>query len=306
MIINRNVNDLGIPQRILRLLPPRLAIAVRERSERNETGICEEIRIRRGRCSSLTVTDRRNVPLMLDSPVTHHEIEEIVERISGGSLYAHSETIKQGYISLGDGIRAGISGRAAYDGNRMIGVDDISGICIRIPHCVKINVSVLCDLLRGSGLCGGMLIYSPPGEGKTTVLRSLASSLAETGEHRIVVVDSRGELEYGLFGEGLCLDILSGYTKAEGIEIALRTMGAEVIVCDEIGSREDVSAICEASVGGAILLASAHGRDVESLVRKPNIKALIDAGAFSYLIGISRSGTDIEYSITSVKELNGG
>lgn len=303
MIINRRICDLGIPERILLLLPPRLAYAIKQIAEGCGEGICEEIRIRRGRCSSLTVSGGKNLPIALEHPILRHEMEDIVARISGGSLYAHSETIKQGYISLGDGIRAGISGRAAYDSNKMIGVDDISGICIRLPHYVNINVTVLRDLLLEMGSCGGMLIYSPPGEGKTTVLRSLASSLAETGARKVVVVDSRGELEYGLSRENLYLDILSGYTKSEGIEIALRTMGANIIVCDEIGGREDVGAICEASVGGAALLASAHGRDIDSLMHKPNIRTLIDSGAFDYLVGIYRRGFEVEYSITSVREL---
>ena len=180
----------------------------------------------------------------------------------------------------------------------MVGVRDISGICIRIPHGVKVDSEAVCSLLYETNFLNGILIYSPPGEGKTTLLKAISYEIARKGEKRVVVVDSRGELEHGLASSGLCIDILSGYKKPEGIEIALRTLNAQLIVCDEIGSGEDVVAICEAAVGGAALVASTHASDVKSLLHKKNIRTLIDAGVFGALVGISRSFGGYEYNIT--------
>jgi len=280
------------------LLPFRVSDAIRAAGDRHSCDICEEIRLRRGRMSTLTLAGGKNMPLELSCPLSQNELDLTVGRLSGGSLYAHGDTIRQGYISLRGGIRAGVCGRAAYDGGKMIGVNDISGICIRLPHTVRVDATPVCDILRQNRFSGGVLIYSPPGEGKTTLLRAVTAELALTGEVRVVVVDSRGELEYGLSSSGLCLDVLSGYSKAEGIEIALRTLNAGVIVCDEIGSRDDASAICEAANGGAALIASAHASDINTLAAKKNIRMLVDAGVFSALVGIRRASSGYDYTVT--------
>ena len=148
--------------------------------------------------SGIVISGGENIPIKIDPPISREEIDIMVDKMSKGSLYAHGDTIKQGYISLGNGIRAGICGRAAYDGGKMIGVNDITGICIRLPHAVKVDVTEICNIIRKDKLSGGVLIYSPPGCGKTTLLRSIAEELAREGQRRVVVVDSRSELEYGL------------------------------------------------------------------------------------------------------------
>ena len=298
VIINREYADLGIPQRILDLLPYRLSDAVRREMRVCGVGtVCEEIRVRRGRMSSLTLSGGINLPL--DVSLSGDEMEGTVDRLCGGSLYAHGDTIKKGYISLAGGIRAGVAGRAAVENGRIIGVSDISGICIRLPHFVRIDPTPICDLLRELDFSSGVLVYSPPGVGKTTLLRSVASELSR-GDNatRVCIVDSRGELEFGLMARNICADILSGYPKAEGIEIALRTMNARVIVCDEIGSEDEVGAICSAALGGAALLASAHASDISGLMAKKNIKYLHDAGAFGAYVGISRQGGEYGYDVT--------
>ena len=101
----------------------------------------------------------------------------------------------------------------------------------------------------------------------------------------------------------LSLDILSGYSKAEGIEIALRTLNAGLIVCDEIGNNDDVKAICDAAVGGAALLASAHASDINALISKRNIRAMIDAGVFSSFVGVTRQSGGYQYDINDLDTL---
>ncbi len=298
VIINREYSDLGVPQRILELLPYRLSDAIRRELRIYGAGsLCEEIRIRRGRMSSLTLSGGVNVPL--DVSLSHDEMENTVDRLCGGSLYAHSDTIKKGYISLPGGVRAGIVGRAAVENGRIIGVSDISGICIRIPHFVKVAPGPICELLKELKFSSGVLVYSPPGVGKTTLLRGVAAELSKCNDSvRACIVDSRGELEFGLMTRNLCADVLSGYPKALGIEIALRTMNAQLIICDEIGSEDELEAICSAANGGAALLASAHASDISGLMAKKNIKALHDAGVFGAYVGISRQGGEYRYEIS--------
>jgi stage III sporulation protein AA len=259
--------------------------------------VCEEIRIRCGRMSFVTMSGGINVPL--DVSLSRDEMDQTIEKLCRGSLYAYTETINQGYITLPYGMRAGISGRAAVENGRVIGVSDINGICIRIPHYVKADPAPICNLLRELDMNRGVLLYSAPGVGKTTILRSVSSEMAKGNNAcRVVVVDTRGELEFGLRSRGLCLDILCGYPKSLGIEIALRSMGAQLIVCDEIGGTDEITSICNAANGGAALLASVHASDIESLMSNESVKMLHKAGAFGAYVGIKRFEREFRYTVT--------
>jgi stage III sporulation protein AA len=174
-------------------------------------------------------------------------------------------------------------------------------VCIRLPYFIKADPFPICELLEELEFSSGVLVYSPPGVGKTTLLRQVAASFSKgSGGIRVAVVDSRGELEFGLESRYLCVDVMSGYPKAIGIEIALRVMNPRLIVCDEIGNDDEVSAICSAAGGGAALLASAHAADICGLMAKKNIRELHSSGAFGAYVGLSRVkggyGYDISYS----------
>lgn len=248
----------------------------------------EEIRLRAEKYSSVVV-NRENI--LLNVRLTGYEINEIFKRMCGGSLYAHSETIKNGYITLPSGVRVGVGGRAVYNQNEMVGVYDISLLCIRIPHKIKISGYEICSLVNGFNDGRGVLIYSPPGVGKTTLLRNI-SVILSSGEYkkRVVIVDTRGELSYMLDKPYMCMDILSGYSKFEGIEIATRTLDPEVIICDEIGSVDEANAICALHNSGIPLIASAHGKCVSSLLLREGISILDRAFIFGAYVGIERDG----------------
>ena len=288
----------------MELFPYRISDAIRA-CEGKLDGACEEIRLRVGKLSALGASGGKAVPL--DVIVTREEMDETVERLCGGSLYAHGDTIKNGYISLFGGIRVGVCGHAAMDGGKIIGISEISSLCIRIPHAIKVDPSPVLDILSELSYSKGVLIYSPPGEGKTTLLRSVAleaSRLHQDGRSpRVAVVDSRGELEFGLKGKGCAADVLLGYPKGIGIEIALRTLNASIIVCDEIGNEDEARSILDASNGGAALVASAHAADVSSLLSKKSIRLLHEHGVFGAYVGIKRQAGEYTYTVTKKDEV---
>ena len=249
----------------------------------------EEIRLRKERRLYLTVGSagkKRNV--VSDTVLSSEELNSVFERICDGSLYAYSESIIKGYVSLPSGIRVGVCGRAAVEGGRVFGVYDISALNIRIPHYGICVDNKLLEAVRKTLRLGqGVLIFAPPAQGKTTCLRSLAYELASGKEPmRVSAIDTRGEISFMPFNDKLSLDTLIGYPKAEGIRIATLFMNPEVIICDEIGGDDEARSIAEAQNCGVPLIASAHGTDLSSLMLKNGIFALHKACVFGAYVSL--------------------
>ena len=289
--------SLQLPQILTDLLPLTLSDAISKCGAPR----AEELRLHRDRYASVTCGGKN---YFTDVALREREMHDIFKKMCGGSIYAHANTIRQGYLSLPNGIRVGVCGSAAMEENRVIGVDHISGLIVRIPNAPKINVEPLAELLRQSPGMGGILIYAPPGMGKTTLLRSLATSLSEGVDgRRVVVVDTREELSPTLGGVGHTLDVLVGYPRALGIEIAVRSLGAEWIVCDEIGSPSDAEAILQAANCGVPIIATAHACTAEELLRRPAIQRLHQGRVFRAYVGIQRHPEQgFRYTVTKREE----
>lgn len=262
----------------------------------------DEVRIRSEREVSVTSCGRN---LRVDHVTKRSEMDVMVDAICESSLYAHADTISNGYVTLSDGIRVGITGRASVDGEKIIGVYDVTSLSFRIPRRINRVGAPVCRLLRKNAPSRGVLIYSPPGQGKTTLLRSVTESMA-SGESpwRVLVIDSRGELGFALEGASLCLDVLYGYPRPIGIEIAARSMNAQLIVCDEIGTVAEAEAIIAAQNCGVPLLATAHAQSFEGLLRRTGIAMLHDVRIFGAYVGIERREgmTDYVYDVHEVEE----
>ncbi len=249
-------------------------------------GRLSEIRLRAGRVASL-VLDGRN--LTLRTSLSGTELAALVKTFCHNSVYAYSESLREGYITLTGGYRVGVAGRAVMDGGCVVGVSDITSLVIRLSHRVRGAADVPLQVFEAMGGRQGLLIYSPPGMGKTTILRDLLVRLSSgPSPRRVAVVDSRGELAGSYIGTTCHVDILSGYPKAEGIELATRTLSPEVILCDEIGGFEEVEAVLAMQNSGVPLIATAHGDSPEGILRRSAIRTLVQCRVFGAYVGVRR------------------
>lgn len=274
---------------VLRLLPARLLREIGEirRSAEDFDGSLREIRLHADRVTFLVVGGK-TAPLSVS--LTESELTGFVGSLCGGSLYAYGDCLREGYLPLPDGSRAGIAGEFFTEGGRIVGIRRIGSVVIRIARAVPGAGALAERVFRRTGCRRGLLLFSPPGCGKTTALRDLAARLS-TGSRplRTAIVDCRGELSGDWYGRGACVDLLTGCGKGEGIAIATRTLSPDVILVDEIGGEEEVAAIRAVESGGVPIIATVHGKALSDLASVSPVAPLIRTGVFGGFVGIERT-----------------
>ncbi len=284
---------------ILKYLPEKVSRAVRMFAAglNGREAYISEIRLRANAPLSVSYGSR-NIYLFGGKSVVcnEYEVAETLQKLCEDSVHTYGETLKEGFISLENGYRIGVCGRVGIAGETIKSVYGISTLSIRIPHPVRNVARKMKLLLARDGRIESALFYAPPNVGKTTLIRDLASLLSGgDSPRRVALIDTRGELYMkGLFSERL-VDVLHGYPRAKGIEIATRTLSPEVIFCDEIGSAEEARAILGAQNSGVPLIATAHAESKETLFRRPNIRLLYENGIFRYYIGLRRKPESGEF-----------
>lgn len=284
----------AIINEVLPLLPKRLSLEISE-ILKSLSQSPEEIRLRANRRASLTLWNKN---LMLNSVTSSDEIRTTVQGICQNSVYAYKDSIAEGFVSLENGVRVGIAGKAFCENGRVSAVHDISSIVIRLPRKADLAAKALCSILSRNNRISSCLIYAASGEGKTTLLRSAAYILSGgVSPLRVCVVDTREELGAFLGGTGLCIDILKGYPKDIGCEIAARTLNSELIICDEIFGEKEAAALSGAVNCGIPILCSAHAASLDKLLTRQGIDLLHRRHVFDHYIKISRGKQDLEFNL---------
>ncbi|NLY54782.1 MAG: stage III sporulation protein AA [Firmicutes bacterium] len=265
----------------------------------------QELRVRQGRpilaygsLGELVLTTSGLSPAWQEIVVAEPEhVRHLLATISQSSIYALEEELRSGYVTISGGHRVGLSGRAVTENGRVRTLKYICGFNIRIARqvlgCAR---SLLPYLFDQRGRLLSTLLVAPPQGGKTTMLRDVTRSLSY-GEgcsrgYKIVVVDERSELASCYQGVpqldiGPRADVLDACPKAEGMMMALRSLGPEVLVTDEIGRREDAEAIEEALHCGVTVIATAHGSSWDELLLRPALQELLSQGSFDRYVFLS-------------------
>ncbi len=258
-------------------------------------GRCDEIRLCRGGQVYMCV---RGENIRTSVICTDLDISETVKALCGNSLYAHSDTIRQGFIFTASGFRVGVCGRAVCRGESVELVSDITSLVIRVPMRYPGAADDLYPYVTSSVKPQGMLIWSAPGVGKTTALRELSVLLTGGGHpYRVSVIDTRFELMAGI-SDGTA-DVFRGYPRAVGMEIAVRTMSPQIVVCDEIAGQEDADAVRACAASGIAIIASAHAEDFRALQMRRELRSLIEENIFPTVVGLYRRGGEVCHHITN-------
>ena len=281
-------------------MPPAMFLAVRDAIEARGIVISDvsEIRLRRGMQISLSL-DRVNmrVPRVCEAS----DMEYVISRLCRGSVYAYEHHLREGYVPVGGGMRVAVNTAVHYSDGKMLREHVPLSLVFRIPVHTEGQSKRLAALMHRSP--GGMLMFSPPAVGKTTVLRDLVMGLSGRElSLRVAVIDCRGEIDDGMIPESCLVDFISGCERASGMEWALRTLSPQIIAVDEL-VETDMTAVCNAARCGVPVVATLHGGSFAEVLSRKNVFDGFASGAFSYLVGITRErGAPPEFEIRRYSE----
>ena len=220
--------------------------------------------------------------LFLDRKIAADDLSFVVNMGSKYSPWA-AETAASGYITARGGHRIGICGAVSSHNGNIQGIRIPTSLCIRVAR----DISGIASTLGRIG--ESLLLIGPPGSGKTTLLRDLIRRISGFGNGAVAVVDERSELFPSvsgkmLFDPGPRTDVLTGCSKADGIEMVLRSMGPSYIAVDEVTNKADCDALVHSAWCGVSVIATAHAGSSADLYARPVYQPLVQSGIFRKLV----------------------
>lgn len=277
---------------IINLLPSNIRKQASEIIKKER--MLQEIRLRVNEYAVI-ICNRKEYFLQKDSGVriSENDIRECFKRISEYSVYAYEEELKNGYITIKGGHRVGIAGKVILDNGHVKNIRYVSFINIRVSRQIKGCSDKIISNIYYDSVVHNTLIISPPGGGKTTLLRdiirNISSGYGNQNGVNVGVVDERSEICACYRGipqndVGIRTDILDACPKAEGIVRLIRSMSPKVIAVDEIGTKDDIMAVEYAMVSGCGVIATIHGCGMEDICNNYLLRKSIEERKFSRFI----------------------
>ncbi len=229
--------------------------------------------------------------------VSNLDLRKIFQAICENSVYAYMDDIKQGFITIKGGHRVGFSGKVVTSGKKIENFREISSLNIRIAREVIGAADHIMESLATPERVLNTLLVSPPMGGKTTVLRDVARQFSNR-KIKTALIDDRGELAAMFKGVpqndvGVQTDVIENAPKSDAITMMLRSMSPQLIVTDEISTREDAEALMRSFGTGVSVVASAHGNSAKEVMQRKNLSGLFGGIGFERIIVLSKEGSGI-------------
>jgi stage III sporulation protein AA len=191
----------------------------------------------------------------------------------------------------------GVAGKVVTEGDQITCLRHISFINIRLAHQIPGCADPVLPYLISDGQLCSTLIISPPGCGKTTLLRDLIRQISNGSRvlpgMTVGVVDERSEIAGSYLGipqndVGIRTDVLDCCPKSRGMMMLLRSMSPQVIAVDEIGGGDDVVALLRVRSCGCRLIASMHGDSFADASGRLSADGILAAGMFQRFLVLGK------------------
>ncbi len=270
---------------VTKILPNEIKEAI-EKLE-NKEGITE-IRLRVGENARVYIGKHEKE---LSVNISKQNLIKILSNISSNSIYSVQNDINKGFVTIEGGNRIGIAGEIVAVDGRIKNVKEISSMNIRVSkEFIGVSNSVM-DKIIQDGIVRNTIIVSPPGLGKTTLLRDIIRNLSETG-YNVTIIDERGEIAAMHDGKpslniGARSDVISFVEKSIGMQMAVRSLAPDVVCTDEIGNEQDIEAIKYLCKSGVSFITTIHGKCLED-IKRGAIKEIIDECYLDNVIVLSK------------------
>lgn len=280
----------------IKLLNPKISHLFYQMSDEDKAKI-NEIRLRNGRYLTVSVLANEfyitGKGKMSDNScnavlITAEDIDYTYKTALRNTIYSFKREISQGYIITEGGNRVGFCGTAVLDEyGKNETLKNISSISIRIAREAIGSSNELIDKLHLNEELKNVLILGPPSSGKTTLLRDLCRQIGN--EKRISLIDEKNEISASFKAAsqndiGNFTDVFDSYSKYYGILSAVKIMSPQLIICDEIGTKDDLEALDYAINSGVNIIATMHSNDIDDAYKKPYMKNLFSRNAFDYIV----------------------
>ena len=301
---------------ILKCFPLKVAKKIEDYflSENINLNLLEEIRIRTNRPILLKVGQEER---KVEHVISQEEILETLQHICDNSIYSYQSQICKGYITMQGGHRVGITGNAIIKEGQVSNINYISSLNFRIAKQVlgASNKILKYVINEEENSVFNTLIVSPPGAGKTTILRDLVRKISSGMEQinfkgiTVGLIDERGEIAAMSKGisqneVGLRTDVLDNVPKYLGMQMMIRSMAPKVIVADEIGNKNDVDTIEYAVCCGIKGIFTVHGKTMEDIKLNPSVSKLINSHIFERLIFLDESKKGEISAVYNLNKIN--